>query len=284
VAALDDIDRRSVDEKLQSWRQGDCVLGEHWFLFRTHVAQPLTVAGAAAASEETDSAEAGVVGFMIATQTCDIVRTCGDRPFIEVCPLVEVDDSMLHAIERGRRPSHAYVAGVCGQRLVADLERTMTVEKSVVASWERIAGCPTEEDARRLALALGRKRMRVAYPDDFVRLVAPLVRRMSSKHDKDSEEGEALRGLREIRVRAAPAWNADGVQVTFWFIREEDDRRNKTYGWGHLLDAWLKRVQPRSSIRFVRVDGVVVTLDDMTARDYVESDPLDLDHLSVRGS
>jgi hypothetical protein len=28
------------------------------------------------------------------------------------------------------------------------------------------------------------------------------------------------------------------------------------------------------------VEGAVVTLDDMTARDYVESDPLDLDHLS----
>jgi hypothetical protein len=30
------------------------------------------------------------------------------------------------------------------------------------------------------------------------------------------------------------------------------------------------------------VNGVVMTLDDLTARDYVESDPLDLDHLSSR--
>ena len=37
-----------------------------------------------------------------------------------------------------------------------------------------------------------------------------------------------------------------------------------------------------TSERFVRVDGVVLTLDDLTARDFVESDPLDLDHLSTR--
>jgi hypothetical protein len=42
----------------------------------------------------------------------------------------------------------------------------------------------------------------------------------------------------------------------------------------------LKRIPATG--RFTDVDGVVVTLDDLTARDYVESDPLDLDHLSGR--
>ena len=31
-------------------------------------------------------------------------------------------------------------------------------------------------------------------------------------------------------------------------------------------------------------NGGVMTLDDLTARDYVESDPLDLDHLSSRSA
>jgi len=44
--------------------------------------------------------------------------------------------------------------------------------------------------------------------------------------------------------------------------------------------AWLKRVPAAG--RFATVDGAVLTLDDLTARDYVESDPLDLDHLSSR--
>jgi len=42
----------------------------------------------------------------------------------------------------------------------------------------------------------------------------------------------------------------------------------------------LKRVGARG--RFHIVDGQVVTLDDITAADYVCSDPLDLDHL-LRG-
>ena len=35
--------------------------------------------------------------------------------------------------------------------------------------------------------------------------------------------------------------------------------------------------------RFANVEGVVVTLADMTAEEYVNSDPLDLDYLSTRG-
>ena len=52
--------------------------------------------------------------------------------------------------------------------------------------------------------------------------------------------------------------------------------------WDSQLAAWLKLVPVGA--RFAPVDGVVVTLDDLTARDYVESDPLDLDHLSSRSA
>ena len=158
----------------------------------------------------------------------------------------------------------------------------MTVEKAVVASWNRVAGCRGDDEARRLSLALARKRARVAFPDDFVAFASDLVSRMSSKHDKQSDEGRALRSLREIRVRAAPSWDADEVELMFWFIRNEDEPQFEKQSWDHYLEAWLKRVKPTD--RFVSVDGVVQTLDDMTAREYVEADPLDLDHLSTRES
>jgi hypothetical protein len=32
------------------------------------------------------------LGLVVLTQTCDLVRTCTDRPFVEVCPLVEMPD------------------------------------------------------------------------------------------------------------------------------------------------------------------------------------------------
>lgn len=66
---------RNIDEILQQWRQGDCALGVGpRFLFRTHVEEPLTESGRAAASKGSDAAEEEVDGFIVATQTCDIVR------------------------------------------------------------------------------------------------------------------------------------------------------------------------------------------------------------------
>jgi hypothetical protein len=156
----------------------------------------------------------------------------------------------------------------------------MTVEKPVVARWERVAGCLDDNDSRRLSLALSRKRARIAFTDDFVAFATPLMSRMSEKHDKESDEGRALRALREIRIRAAPSLDADTVQLMFWFIRNESQPTFGQQGWDVLLRAWLARVPAAG--RFAEVDGAVLTLDDLTARDYVESDPLDLDHLSSR--
>jgi len=280
VEVCDDDGRQQVDQQLNDWRQGDCVVGEQWFLFRTDVARPLTDDGAAAAEEGAENAEAEALGFAVVTQTCDLVRRCGERPFLEVSPLVEVDNSVLREVDLGRRPNYAFIQGVAEHRLVADLDRVMTVEKSVVASWERVEGCLSDADTRRLSLALARKRARTAFPDDFVAFASPLMKRMSSRHDKESGEGRSLRALREIRVRSAPSWDADEVTLMFWFIRNKDEPTFENQGWDSYLDAWLKRV-PEAK-RFVNVAGLVTTLDDLTAREYVESDPLDLDHLSTR--
>ena len=86
MAVLDNAGRERIDQALKTWRQGDCAVGEHYFLFRVDADRPLTEDGAVAASDEVENAEAAVVGFMVATQTCDIVRRCGDRPFVEVSP------------------------------------------------------------------------------------------------------------------------------------------------------------------------------------------------------
>lgn len=274
----DDDTREAIDRALGDWRQGDCVLGEQHFIFRLDTETPLTGEAATAADEGADAAEVEVRGFMVATQTCDIVRSCRDRPFLEVCPLVEIEEAVLDEIRRGRRPGYAFVPGVADNGLVADLDRVMTVEKAVVACWRRTQGCQDGDDCRRLALSLARKRARFAFPDDFVRLAQPLIKRLSSKHDKNSAEGRALRSLREVRVRPAPSWDAERVELLFWFIREDGEPIFEELTWNQWLERWLTLVP--ASDRFRPVEGQVTTLDDMTARDYVDSDPLDLDHLS----
>ncbi len=267
-----------VDASLRHWRQGDCVIGEQWFAFRVAPDLRVTDLVADTLAEEPDLVEASVFGFSVVTQTCDIVRNCADRPFIEVCPLVKVDKSTLREIERGYRPNYAYIPGVSPQNLVADLERVMTVEKPVAAQWQRTQGCFGDEDARRLSLSLARKRARFAFPDEFVAFANPLKNRMSDKHGRQSSEGRALKALREIRVRAAPSWDADEVELMFWFIRDEDALDFEHEGWEIFLEGWLKLIP--ASGQFGSVHGSVVTLDALTAREYVESDRLDLDHLS----
>lgn len=276
---LDEATMDGIDEALRVWRQGDFVLGEHWLLFRLDIDAPITEEAKAAAGEGVDAGEAEVRGLLLLTQTCDIIRSCRNRPFVEVCPLVEVDDDKFDEIRKGRRPNYAYIPGIeDGTRLVGDLDRLMTVEKAVVARWGRVVGCRDDDEIRRLSLALARKRARFAFPDDFVSFVKDLQSRLISKHNKDSEEGRALRALREIRVQAAPAWDAEHVQLTFWFIRHDDEPQFEGQTWDGYLKSWLTRV--RDDGRFHPVEGLVVTLDDITARDYIESDQLDLDYLS----
>jgi hypothetical protein len=270
-----------VDAALQAWRQGDCVLGEHWFIHRFDPAVPLTEASTAVSEQGVDLAESAVRGLVVLTQTCDIVRTSRERPFLEVAPIVEVSAHVAHEIERGRRPVYAIIPALRTRGLVADLDRTMTIEKAVAAQWTRIAGCHTDAEARRFALALVRKRARVAFPDDFTAWVARLQARLLERHDRQSDEGRALRALREIRVRAAPAWDAPTVEVTFWFIREEEAMDFEGQRWDTLLGGWLQLIPATG--RFRHVHGAVLALEDLTAKEYVESDPLDLDHLSTRG-
>ncbi len=268
----------AIDRALSAWRQGDCVVEPQWFSFRVSQSGGLTTAGNVAIAAGVDLAEEEAAGLVVVTQTCDIIRSCSERPFIELAPLVEVSADVSDDIKKGRRPGFAFIPGLADRRLVADLDRIMTAEKSVVATWNRVAGCSTDDEVRALSAALARKRVRFAFPDDFVALVRPLQERLTSKHGKNSAEGRALRALREIRVAATPSWDAPRVEVMFYFIPTGEQEEFETEQWFVFLEQWLDLV--KATGRFVTVEGLVATLEGLTAADYVTSDPLDLDHLS----
>lgn len=271
--------QQQVNAALKECYQGDCVLGEQWFVHRFNPQYPLTDASRDALIDEGDLSESEVVGFAVVTQTCDIVRSCLSRPFVEVVPLVKVDEQDLRDIQRGRRPQYAFIPNLAEKGFVADLDRVMTVEKGVVAQWDRVSGCSTDEERRSLGQALARKRSRFAFPDDFIQFSKRLQNRLREKHEKLTDEGKALQALREIRVRASLSWNDPKVELMFWFIRNEDEPTFEGTGWHELLKKWLDLV-PKSG-RFQSVEGQVITLKDLSAKDYNESDSLDLDHLSM---
>ena len=270
---------KQIDAALQAWRQGDIALDESWFVHVGDRARPLTPAASEAADEGVQAFTSEVNGLVMVTQTCDIVRGCASRPFVEVAPLIKVGDDDYHNVKKGRRPALAALPNLEADRLVVDLDRVMTIEKSVVALWKRTRGYGKDADARAFAQALARKRVRFAFPDDFTAFAKKLQGRLAEKHDKATDEGRGLRALREIRVRASPSWDAAEVELFFWFIRKADDATFEGKSWADFLRDWLKLVAAAG--RFERVDGQVATLSDMTAQDYVDSDPLDLDHLST---
>jgi hypothetical protein len=199
---LDD-DAKKINSALQQWRQGDIALDTGLeFLHLADLSRPLSSASRqiASASEKAGKITRGATpildemrGLVMLTQTCDIVRDCRKRAFVEVAPLVRVTEDKLNDVRRLRRPAFAYVPGTAADQLVADLDRTMTVEKALVADWTRISGWKTDEDLREFALALSRKRSRFAFPDDFVAAAGPLQGRLAEKHSKKSDEGAHLR-------------------------------------------------------------------------------------------
>lgn len=78
----------------------------------------------------------------------------------------------------------------------------------------------------------------------------------------------------------APSWDAPVLSVMIWFIRQDGETDFEGNSWDELLKQWLKLTP--SAGRFVDVHGQMAGLDDLNAADYVESDVLDLDHLSTR--
>ncbi|RYZ88486.1 MAG: hypothetical protein EOP04_09290 [Proteobacteria bacterium] len=271
---IDEALKTEVDQLSGSWSQGDCALGDLDFFYQTNPESPL------------DSSNVGeqflaksVIGICLLTQTCDVVRSCGTRQFLEFSPLIEVDQRELEDIRTLKRPGYAYVKGVAELKLVADLDRVMTLDKSMLKMLVRTPGCVSDDQRRSFACALARKRARFAFPDDFHPAMSKLVERLKKRSGKQSEEGYAIANLREIRVKAEPSWDSPNITLTFLFIKDETVISFSEINWIVILDDWLKLVPNEG--RYVESYGTFATLDDFTAREYVESDVLDLDQLSV---
>lgn len=254
-----------VNEALSFWNQGDYVLdGQHWFAFGSLAEGVYQVE------------ESSVRGFVVTTQTCDLVKDCAVRPWVEVSPLVEVSDEMLEQARQRQAIHLGYLPMLARRRLVADLERTMTFTKQVVAQWKREPSGLDDKFSRDFAQSLSRKRSRKAFPDDFNPLVGKMRDFIKSKHGKNSSEGQALLDLREIRVTAHPSWDAEAVKLTFWFIWEDwtvMSRESRASSAGR----WCEKV--KAGGRYSSVTHVGCLLTDMRADEYVFSDPLDLEYL-----
>ena len=263
--------------RLAEWQQGDFSLDCGDFLFRG-LSKPI----------DGDKDDGGAMldsepsGFVVISQTCDVVREPKRVPYVSVCPLVSVDEKRISEIERGQAPRFGFLSGAANGMAV-DFSRTMSVTKELLVSWRQNRGCKDESQQLEFARALETFFGRFAFPDGFVKSVASLRKVILSKYSKETDFRKALRSIREMRVHPHANWSDKTlVPVTFIAVLDDEDKRE-------LVDPEAIKEQIIPKIDAIKWEDPFVlhedrlrlaTLADMTAADYLNSYPLDVNSLS----
>jgi hypothetical protein len=268
-------DDQAATDPLSEWRQGDFALGVGSFLFGD-LPEESDGEGMGAFFDDVDPA-----GFVVVSQTCDIVSDPSKFGFVAVCPLVQVDGARIKDIARGRAPRLGFVEHAPDD-FVADLARPMTISKELLASWDRRPGFTDPRQALDFSRSLERAFGRFAFPDAFNECIRPLLSKVTTKYGKPASPlGMALRSLSELRVRPSDDWEAGDVRVQFLLIFAPKEKR--------ALEPAEIKGQFESVFKELPWQGGfgpdeplvrIGDYDDFLARDYVESFPLDVNALS----
>ena len=260
------------DDPLKHWRQGDFAIDVGGFLY----------ASAAEGDDPFDASETteNIVGLVVISQTCDIVRRTGERHYLSVCPLIEKDENELPHILKGRRP---YLADVenAGKLVFADLSRVMSVHKDVVKTWKRNTGFNSEATRLHFAAALERKFGQFAFPDEFDSAMKGFSGVVWKRHDKPgSKLGEVYRSLAQIRFRAEPNWEADERTITVIAVMKEKDARDVDRDYiGRMLDTEFDKIELPEGYKWAEQRLILETAKGLSAEDIIESRRADFDFL-----
>jgi hypothetical protein len=285
-------DEGDLQTVIDRWSQGDCTLGELPILWGFAQDHPLTATATEQAGEGepvlgvTIAAEA-VEGLVVVSQTCDIVRGHSDRPYVQVAPLVRTDEVGLDLVRARMRPRFAYLPALADECLIADLDRVFTVEKTLLARWERIPSCEDEGQRRSFSETIRRYYNRPAFPEAFVQAVRGLEAWFRDKHDRWADPpkkgptpfhpGACLRALEMVLVRANPAWEAPTFHVDVLLVRKSDEDGISAETWKKFMDACKGKVTLPAHITSSWHEMPLLHLQ---AKRYLESEVLDLDYLS----
>jgi hypothetical protein len=265
-------DHQSV---LRAWRQGDFALGVGPFIYGDLPENPWGP-GLEAYFDEEDTP-----GFVVVSQTCDIVSDPAKNPWVVVCPLVKVDSARTSEIERGGVPRLAIVENA-PEGHVAELARHLTISKSLLVTWQRRQGFTDPAQALEFARSLERCFGRFAFPDAFNSSIAPLLKKLKDGYGKQNAKmGRVARSLAELRVRPSAAWQSGEVHVRFFlFLKPEDQRKADLERIRSEFETILVKLPWQGGFQLDDPSLQLGTYDDFLARDYIESVALDINALS----
>ena len=282
-------DIAAIDDAAKNWRQGDAFVdGGLDFVHVADLNRPLTAPSAEMADagfptdENLTVIDSEGIGYVIVSQTCDVVRSCEIRPMLQVAALTTVDEETLDQVRHGFLVSLVYIPALADRCLVADLDRLMTIEKSVLAAMPEnsfVHGVTTDRDCRAFAESVARRFARFAFPDDFVEAVGPIQKRIKEKHSRQSPEGQCYRTVREIRVAAAPSWEDPSPNIEFLFIVDEIAMGREEFD--DIVASLIARFKATGV--FAEPSYRIISLENLSAAAYCASERLDLDYLSRAG-
>ncbi|MYB35579.1 MAG: hypothetical protein F4X92_10805 [Gammaproteobacteria bacterium] len=130
-------------QRLFEWQQGDFSLESGALLFRD--VSPNNQFDQTGVHNSYGYCYEKMPGFVVISQTCDIVRKPVNNlsKFVSVCPLVEINPSGISNIEKGKAPGFGLIENT-PDNLVVDFSRIMSVSKNLLVTWSRKQGCSSE--------------------------------------------------------------------------------------------------------------------------------------------
>ena len=304
----------SANLDLDKWAQGDVLDLSEYF----HASKLLETSPGEAAGFLLDVVRSNVHAMMITTQTCDVVRSRTDRPYVEVSPIVQsTDQDLIARAQDGKSIQFAATPWYQPGSLV-DLDRSMTLDKTVLTFFEKSSPSPNKNELKKLQAIIARRYSRFAFPDDFSESMSKFREKLASKHGRQSPEGQLLRSVSQVRVVADPNWDAEEYEVTFYFIvprsvlpalprtleeskeltdakvwtaarsrtsaeiaqrlEQVSDSQARNHLWVALVEKWMEYIKTVG--RLADVFAEVTTEDEFVMRDYWNSEALDFDYLS----
>ena len=267
----------SVADRLAAWQQGDFSTDCKDFLF------------CEVPDDKNNPFDFGldpnVLGFCVISQSCDIVRDPSEHfiTSVVVCPLIELNSQGVSQVEKGEQPRFGMIDGA-PENTVVDFTRAMSVEKELLVTWTRQRGCHTEKSLQSFARSLERFFGRFGFPDEFNESMQSLRKAVNNKYGKSgSEFGKVARSIHELRVFPHTSWdNTDDVPITIIAILEEPEVREvkEIEDIRSELSAQVKKISWVEPFRAHESALQVATLEELSAAEYLNTYPLDLNALS----
>jgi hypothetical protein len=142
---------------------------------------------------------------VLLTQTCDLQKTNSEARLCQLAPVIDRGENFAHEAQRGRRPGWAAVPWHSATGVV-DLARITSVERSLIIGAASLGRPMTPGEQLHFTESLSRHFTRVALPDPVVDILAPFLKRMKEKYDRNSNEGRCISMIPTggLRIEATP--------------------------------------------------------------------------------